>query len=180
MNRAAPEAAKKCSSGMDTAGNCSRGPESFTETEWVSFGPSTIHGTGGFARKNIPNGQLVIEYVGERIDKKESNRRCEENNEFIFTLDESVDLDGNVPSNPARFINHSCQPNCDAEIIDNRIWIVANRDIKASEEITFNYGFDLEDYRDYPCHCGSPECVGFIIAEEFFEHVRNQQELSFQ
>lgn len=165
---------------METDGGNSCGAELVPETEWVSFGASTIHGRGGFARKNIPKGQLVIEYVGERIDKRESNRRCAENNEFIFTLNDSFDLDGNVPSNPARFINHSCVPNCDAEIIDNHIWIVANREIAAGEEITFNYGFDLEDYRDYPCHCGSSGCVGYIVAEEFFEHVRNQQELSFQ
>jgi SET domain-containing protein len=166
--------------GMETDGDNSCAPGSITATEWVSFAPSTIHGMGGFAQKDIAKGLRVIEYVGERIDKRESNRRCEGNNEFIFTLDELFDLDGNTPGNPARFINHSCVPNCDAEIIDDRIWIVSNRDIKAGEEITFNYGFDLEDYRDYPCHCGSPGCVGYIVAEEFFEHVRNQQELSFQ
>ena len=150
-----------------------------TETEWVSFRPSRIHGIGGFARKEIAKATRVIEYVGERIDKQESLRRCEQNNEFIFTLDEAWDLDGNIPENPARFINHSCAPNCDAEVEDERIWIVANRDIRAGEEITFNYGFDLVDYRDYPCSCGAPECVGYIVAEEFFEHVRNQENLSF-
>ncbi len=148
------------------------------ETEWVSFRSSTIHGMGGFAKKPIPRGAPIIEYVGERIDKQESMRRCEQNNEYIFTLNDACDLDGNVPYNPARWINHSCAPNCDAEIIDERIWIVANRDIAAGEEITFNYGFDLEDYRDYPCRCGAPNCVGYMVAEEFFEHVRKQRELS--
>ena len=57
----------------------------------------------------------VLEYVGEKISKSESLRRCEENNEYIFTLNEQEDLDGNVEWNPARFINHSCVPNCDAE-----------------------------------------------------------------
>ena len=78
--------------------------------------------------------------------------------------------------NPARFINHSCAPNCEAEVKDGQIWIVAGRDLKVGEEITFNYGFDLEDYRLYPCRCGAPACVGYIVAEEFFPHVRRQQE----
>jgi hypothetical protein len=147
------------------------------ETEWIRFGRSPIHGFGGFARRDIPKGVRVIEYVGQKIDKQESLRRCEENNEYIFTLNEQVDLNGNVGWNPARFLNHSCAPNCEAEMEDGRIWIVATRDIRAGEEVTFNYGFDLEDYRAYRCRCSSPGCVGFIVAEEFFEHVRRQRAL---
>ena len=153
------------------------GADAVAETALVLFKESPIHGIGGFARANIPVAARVIEYVGERIDKRESMRRCEENNAYIFTLDSEQDLDGNVEWNPARFINHSCAPNCDAEMIDGRIWIVAKRDIKAGEEITFNYGYDLEEYKDYPCGCGSPGCVGYIVAEEFFEHTHRQKEL---
>ncbi len=149
------------------------------DTEWLLFRPSPIHGMGAFARTNISQGTRLIEYVGECIDKQESLRRCEQNNEFIFTLNDTWDLDGKVPYNPARWINHSCSPNCDAEVIDDRIWIVANRDIRAGEEVTFNYGFDLEDYREYPCHCGAPDCVGYMVAQEFFDHVRKQREMSF-
>ena len=116
-----------------------------------------------------------MEYVGERISKTESLRRCEQNNEYIFALNEEQDLDGNVAWNPARFLNHSCAPNCEAELEDGRIWIVATRDLRAGEEITFNYGYDLVDYREYPCRCGSPHCVGYIVAEEFFEHVLSRQ-----
>ncbi len=143
------------------------------ETEWLVFKPSLIHGTGGFAKVDIPAGTWVIEYIGERIDKQESLRRCEQNNPYIFCLTDEHDLDGNVEWNPARLINHSCGPNCDAELQDGRIWLVATRVIRAGEEVTFNYGFDLTDYRDYPCHCGSPDCVGFIVAEDFFAHLRN-------
>lgn len=145
------------------------------ETDVVRFAGSPIHGVGGFAKQNFVKGAAIIEYVGERIEKEESLRRCEQNNEFIFTLDERHDLDGKVSWNPARFINHSCAPNCEAEVQDGRIWIVANRDIRAGEELTFNYGFDLEDYRNYPCRCGSAGCIGYIVAEEFFEHVRTQR-----
>ena len=146
------------------------------ETSNVAFGSSPIHGLGGFAKQNLPKGTAVIEYVGEKIAKEESAKRCEASNEFIFALDDRHDLDGNVEWNPARFINHSCAPNCEAEVTEGRIWLIAARDIRAGEELTFNYGFDLEDYRNYPCRCGARECVGFIVAEEFFEHVCAQQQ----
>jgi hypothetical protein len=135
------------------------------------FKTSPIHGLGGFAATAIGRGTRVVEYVGQRISKSESLRRCEGNNEFIFALNDEQDLDGDVAWNPARFLNHSCAPNCEAELQDGRIWIVATRDILAGEEVTFNYGYDLVDYREYPCRCGVPGCVGYIVAEEFFEHV---------
>ena len=147
------------------------------ETALAVFKRSLIHGTGAFAKSDIPANTRVIEYVGTKISKQESLLRCEENNEYIFTLNEEDDLDGKVEWNPARFINHSCEPNCDAEIEADRVWIVAHRQISKGEEITYNYNFDLEDYKEYSCRCGSSACVGYIIAEEFFEHVRRQREL---
>ncbi|MBP8015462.1 MAG: SET domain-containing protein-lysine N-methyltransferase [Verrucomicrobia bacterium] len=144
-------------------------------TALLRFGPSAIHGQGGFARTRIARGTRVVEYVGERISKSESLRRCEANNAYIFTLNDEQDLDGNVARNPARLLNHSCAPNCEAELCEDRIWIVARRDIAAGEEITFNYGYDLVDYPEYPCRCGSPDCVGYIVAEEFFAHVRQRR-----
>ncbi len=148
------------------------------ETEWISFRRSRIHGTGGFARCNLPAGTRLIEYVGEKITKAESLRQCEGDNEYIFTIDDEHDLNGNVSWNPARFINHSCAPNCEAEWDEARIWIVTLRDIAAGEELTFNYGYDLEDYREHPCRCGAPDCVGYIVAEEYFDHIRRQRELT--
>jgi SET domain-containing protein len=145
------------------------------ETDLVVFRRSPIHGVGGFARRDIPKDARVIQYVGEKIDRHESLRRCEADNEYIFRLNEELDVDGNVEWNPARFLNHSCAPNCDAELNQGEIWVVANRDIRAGEELTFNYGFDLEDYKNYPCRCGALECVGYIVAEEFFDHVRAQR-----
>jgi SET domain-containing protein len=141
-------------------------------TQRLVFKPSSIHGTGGFARAGILAGTRVIEYTGERITKAESLRRCERNNNYIFALDEEHDLDGRTERNPARLLNHSCAPNCEAVLEDDRIWVVALRDIRAGEEITFNYGYDLEDYRDHPCRCGAPGCVGYIVAEDLFTLVR--------
>ena len=146
-----------------------------TETARVQVRLSPIHGTGAFARTDIPAGTRVIEYIGERISKEESIRRCERNNEYIFALNEQFDLDGNIPANAARYLNHSCVPNCEAELQEGHIWIVARRGIRAGEELTFNYGFDLIDYREHPCRCGAAECAGYIVAEEFFEHLRTKQ-----
>jgi SET domain-containing protein len=149
------------------------------ETDLIVFRHSTIHGTGGYARKRIAAGTQVIEYVGEKITKAVSIKRCEASNAYIFTLDSKFDLDGNVTWNPARFINHSCAPNCEAEIDpEQHIWIVALRDIQPGEELTFNYNYDLVEYREHPCQCGTPACVGFIVAEEFFDHVRKQNSVA--
>jgi SET domain-containing protein len=150
------------------------GTDTATGTEVVVFTPSPIHGRGGFARNDIAKKTRILKYEGELIDKEESGRRCEQNNVYIFSLNDHHDIDGDVEWNPARFLNHSCSPNCEAILDEDGIWLVAGRDIRAGEELTFNYGFDLEDYRNYPCCCGSPNCVGFIVAEEFFEHVRER------
>ncbi len=143
-------------------------------TDLVVFHNSPIHGTGGFATADIPKGTRLLEYVGERIDKQESLRRCESGNGFIFSLNDLEDLDGDVDCNPARWLNHSCSPNCEAVAENEQIWLVALRAISTGEEITFDYGYDLVDYREHPCVCGAPNCVGYIVAQEFFEHVRRK------
>jgi uncharacterized protein len=140
-------------------------------TELIEFRNSPIHGTGGFAARDIRAGARLVEYVGRKIDKQESMRQCELENPCIFCIDDEFDLDGNVDWNPARHLNHSCSPNAEAIGEGERIWIVALRDIRAGEEITFNYNYDLQDYHEHPCACGSPDCVGYIVAEEFFSEI---------
>lgn len=135
---------------------------------------SDIHGQGLFAQTAIPAGTRIIQYTGERITKAESLLRCEQDNSYIFTLDDHFDVDGSVPENLARFANHSCSPNAESELRDGEIWIVALRDIAPGEEITYNYGYDLEEYRDYPCRCGSPDCAGYMVAEELSPLVRRK------
>lgn len=159
-------------------------PESFNPaafvgdaTQWADFRPSKIHGVGGFARSDIPVVTRVLEYVGVKITKAESLARCERNNEYIFALDDEIDLDGNVSWNPARFLNHSCEPNCEARLEEGRIWVVSIRNITAGEELTFNYGYDLEDYVEHPCCCGAKGCVGYIVSDELFDHVRSRGSL---
>jgi uncharacterized protein len=146
---------------------------------WVVVRDSRIHGNGVFAARCIPAGTELMEYVGERITKADSLERCLAGNVYVFTLDDEWDLDGSVDPNPARFANHSCAPNCESIMDENdRIWIVALRDIQAGEEITYNYGYDLEDYPDHPCRCGAPDCIGFIVAEELLPIVRERLALA--
>jgi SET domain-containing protein len=135
---------------------------------------SEIHGRGVYATCFIPKGERIIEYVGERIDKRESEKRGNAQHRksietgdaavYIFTLSRNYDLDGNVPWNTARLINHSCAPNCEAWIEGRRIFIHALHDINEGEELTFDYGFDVECYEDHPCRCGKPDCVGYIVS----------------
>lgn len=138
--------------------------------------------TGSVAspKLELPPGPLCSRTLGEKITKAESLRRCEQDNVFIFGLNDHEDIDGNVPWNPARWLNHSCSPNAEAQVIEGRIWLIAIRDITPAEEITFNYGFDLENYQEYPCQCGAPNCVGFMVAEEFFDHVRARNALHLE
>lgn len=142
------------------------------ETDLIVFKNSPIHRLGGFAKKRISEGTRLIQYVGEKISKAESARRCAEENYYIFTLDDEWDIDGDKEWNLARLLNHSCEPNAESRIENGEIWIYAIRDIEPGEEITFNYGYDLEDYKDHVCRCGAPSCVGYMVAEEFFDHIR--------
>lgn len=147
---------------------------------------SSIHSSGVFAAASIKKGTRIIEYVGERITKKEAGRRVDASIEdnlnnptngavYIFELNKRHDIDGNVPYNTARLINHSCDPNCEVEIIRGKIWVIAINDIAEGEEITYNYGYDFEDYQKHPCRCGSARCVGYIIAEEHWEKLPKKE-----
>lgn len=139
----------------------------------IRLARSGVHGHGLFARDFIAQGERILEYVGERITKAEALRRDEARRAraaaggdacvYLFETDGRHDIDGDVPWNPARRINHSCAPNCESEEERGRIWIVAKRDIAPGEELGYDYGFPLAEGRDHPCHCGAEECVGFIV-----------------
>jgi SET domain-containing protein len=137
--------------------------------------PSSIHGQGVFARCDIPADTRVLEYIGERLTKAESLHRRKQGNFFVFIVTDQFDIDGAVDWNPARFINHSCAPNCDARMEDEHIWIIARRDLRTGEELSFNYGYNLEDYEEHVCCCGAKECLGFMVAEEHFDEVRRKE-----
>lgn len=133
---------------------------------------SGIHGRGAFAMRVVGSGETIVEYTGELIPKSESAKRCAAGNHFIFAIDDQWDLDGDHPDNPARFLNHSCSPNCEAVLRGGKVWILAMRDLRPGEELTFDYGYDIEDYRNHPCRCGASGCCGYVVAESLRDQVR--------
>ncbi len=145
---------------------------------------SAIHQQGLFASKKIPQDAEIIQYVGEKISSKEGDKRAidladeregsGDASVYMFILDDDHDIDGNVPHNTAKLINHSCDPNCEAQIIDDEIWIVALKDIKKGDELTFDYGFELDHYEDHLCLCGSPKCIGYIVAQEYWPKLKTK------
>ena len=94
---------------------------------------------------------------------------------YIFTVDDDFDLDGNLPWNIARLINHSCEPNCEAWIDKHRIFIHALCDIKQGEELSFDYGFDIETWEDHPCRCGKKSCVGHIVSRSQWKELEKKK-----
>ena len=129
---------------------------------WV--GTSHIAGKGLFAAQNIEKGMRIIQYIGARIPKEESMRGIAEGNAYIFEFNDRYDIDGKTLKNRARYINHSCDPNCDIVVTKRTIWIVAKRDIQEGEELSYNYGFTAKQYH---CQCGAKNCCGYILGEEY-------------
>ncbi len=136
---------------------------------------SRIHGNGVFATRKIPAGTCIVEYQGERINWKEAVRR--ENakpadcfHTFFFSLDSGKIIDGGSQGNDARWINHACEPNCEAREEDGRVFIYALRDIARGEELNYDYGLILEERhtpalkRAYRCLCGAPSCRHTLLA----------------
>jgi len=140
---------------------------------------SSVHGKGIVAIKNIKKGTRIIEYIGEKILKSEGDKRSEKRltkylnskvtgSVYIFELNKKYDIDGSPLYNKARYINHSCDPNCEVDIVKNEIWISSIKNIKKGEELSYDYGyeFDSEDYKDHSCKCGSDNCIGYIISSD--------------
>ena len=135
---------------------------------------SAIQGVGAFATEPIKKGTKIIEYTGERISNDEADTRYDDStmrrhHTFLFTLSSRTIVDGNVNGNESRFINHSCDPNCEAIIDRSRIWIYAKRNIAEGEELAYDYQYEWrDDYTDddvklYVCKCGSKRCRGTIL-----------------
>ena len=138
---------------------------------------SPIQGNGAFATGRILAGTRLIEYAGERLTPEEADARYpdvpgERHHTFLFAIDDHVVIDAAVDGNDARWINHSCDPNCDAVIEDDRIWIEAIRDIEPGEELAYDYAYVLPERhtpaakRRYPCNCGAAACRGTMLARK--------------
>ena len=132
----------------------------------VHIGPSRMHAEGLFTTIDITKGTKIIRYIGKKITQEESDRRLAAGNVYIFGLNERYSLDGDTPKNTARYINHSCDPNCQTEQCGNIIWIVSIKDIQAEEELTYNYGYEVDDTPADPCHCGADNCCGYILGPQ--------------
>ena len=138
---------------------------------------SKIQGRGVFATRDIRKGEELVEYKGEHIDDAEADRRYpfednERHHTFLFQLDDGSIIDAGVHGNAAKYINHSCDPNCEAVEYDGRIFIEALKNIKKGEELVYDYHFILEEPHNaankklYPCNCGSKKCRGTILAKK--------------
>lgn len=136
---------------------------------------SKIQGTGAFAIRPIRKGTRVIEYTGQRIswrtaDKRYDDEKMGRHHTFLFTVDEKVVIDGAVQGNDAAYINHSCDPNCEAITDRKRIFIEAKKAIPAGAELVYDYQYERSDdhtpgdEKFYACRCGSPKCRGSILA----------------
>ncbi len=131
---------------------------------------SKIDNKGLYATCNIKDRTKIIEYKGKIVTKKYVEKNSKFDNEkaiYLFNINKKYDLDGDFKFNTARLINHSCDPNCEVFGTGLKVWVYAIRDIKKGEELSYDYGFGFDqDYKDFPCRCGSENCVGYIIREE--------------
>jgi len=136
---------------------------------------SKIHGYGVFAARKIPEGTCIIEYIGERVTAEVAADRGSYNPDnpyhtFFFSVEGGLMIDGGVNGNDARWINHACEPNCEAREEDGRVFIYALRDIRKGEELNYDYGLVIEERHTqriknaYGCRCGKRACRSTMLA----------------
>jgi len=143
---------------------------------------SPIQGLGGFAAQRIRKGTRIIEYIGERITSEEGDRRYSDEDEhphvLLFVVDKHTVIDAAVGGNDARFINHSCEPNCKTVVEKKRVYIQALKTIAAGEELTYDYNLTREGNdtpeteKQFACHCGTKTCRGTMLAPRKEKRIR--------
>ncbi|MCW5576288.1 MAG: SET domain-containing protein-lysine N-methyltransferase [Burkholderiales bacterium] len=138
---------------------------------------SAIHGRGVFAVSAIARGERILEYTGERISHEEADRRYGDLHEnsshtMLFAANDEIVIDATKRGGPARWINHSCSPNCEADEVDGRVFISAARAIRPGQELLYDYNLVLEERhtpklkREHPCHCGARNCRGTLLGKK--------------
>jgi SET domain-containing protein len=149
----------------------------FESSALVEARNSPIHGKGVYALTSIKKGTRIIEYLGDRISHAEADRRYERKGDddghtFLFIASNRTVIDAGVDGNDARFINHHCNPNCETVIENSRVFIDAVRNIKAGEELGYDYQLTWESTDDpqelalYECRCGAKKCRGTMLDRE--------------
>ena len=139
---------------------------------YLEIRSSPVHGRGVFARKPIRKGTRIIEYTGERIAWNEAPNDPDDSHTFNFGLHDGRVINPEIGGNEARWINHSCQPNCEAEEDDGRVFIFARRNIKAGEELAYDYSLELDEphteklAKDHACRCDRPRCRGTLLTSK--------------
>jgi SET domain-containing protein len=152
-------------------------PETGKKRRRIMVRNSPIHGRGVFALRRIPKDTRIIEYKGNLITEKEADRRYSRIHEnsphtMLFSLDGGLVIDATRRGNSARWINHSCAPNCEIEEEGHRIFIEARRDIRLGDELTYDYNLQIGEKhtkaakREHACFCGSRRCRGTMLGEE--------------
>jgi uncharacterized protein len=126
---------------------------------------SSLHGAGVYTSAPIAKGTRVLEYSGPRLPVKQTEGLYEGEVTYLFGMDGGKTIiDG---FGMAAFVNHSCDPNCESDQINHRVWIIALRDIAAGEELTYDYNiYDAEPGEDSSCHCGSAKCRSTMLSED--------------
>lgn len=128
----------------------------------LSVRPSAIHRWGVFAEELIPRRRKIMEYTGERCNRRETKRRVFEREfNYMFTLNSYWCIDGSTGGSGAEYVNHCCAPNIEARIVKEHILYMSLRDIQPGEELTIDYHFG-KDVERVPCACGAPSCRGTI------------------
>lgn len=144
-----------------------------SRTPFVKVRNSPVHGLGAFAARRIRKGTRVIEYTGERISVEEGSNRYNDEDDhphvLLFGIDDKWALDGGVGGSDAQYINHCCEPNCETEVIDGRIFVIALRTIEPGEELSYDYHLDYdgeqteEVLKKFACRCGASTCRGTML-----------------
>ncbi len=130
---------------------------------------SQIDKNGLYASRDIKKGTKIIEYKGKIITAEQTENDPKFDNGkaiYLFNLNKKYDLDGDFKFNTARLINHSCEPNCEVYGTGLKVWVYAIKNIRKGDELSYDYGFSFdEDYKQFPCKCGSKKCIGYIVRE---------------
>ncbi len=166
-------------SGATTSATKTKGPvirtPSIAQHPGIEVRASSVHGTGVFAIADLPKNTRLVEYVGEiltwaKAQKRHPHNPDEPNHTFFFHIDDKHVIDAAVGGNDARWINHACDPNCEADEDDGRVFVKTLRKIKAGEELNYDYGLVIEGRltkklkAEYLCLCGSKKCRGTMLA----------------